>query len=50
MSEILTSGGQSIRVSASTSALPMNIQESFPLGWTDVEAETPIHWPPDMKS
>ena len=27
-------GGQSIGVSASTSVLPMNIQERFPLGWT----------------
>ena len=29
-----SSGGQSIGVSASTSVLPMNIQEWFPLGWT----------------
>ena len=28
------SDGQSIRVSASTSVLPMNIQDWFPLGWT----------------
>ena len=28
-----SSGGQSIRVSASTSVLPMNIQDWFPLGW-----------------
>ena len=28
------SGGQSIRVSASASILPMNIQDWFPLGWT----------------
>ena len=28
------SGGQSIRVSASTSVLPVNIQDWFPLGWT----------------
>ena len=27
-------GGQSTGVSASASALPMNIQDSFPLGWT----------------
>ena len=27
-------GGQSIGVSASASALPMNIQDWFPLGWT----------------
>ena len=29
-----TSGGQSIGVSASTSVLPMNIQDWSPLGWT----------------
>ena len=34
MSPFFTSGGQSIGVSASTSVLPMNIQEWFPLGWT----------------
>ena len=34
MSHFLTSGGQSIGVSASTSVLPMNIQEWFPLRWT----------------
>ena len=34
-SQFFTSGGQSIRVSASTSALPMNIQDWSPLGWTD---------------
>ena len=28
-------GGQSIGVSASASVLPMNIQDWFPLGWTD---------------
>ena len=33
--QFFTSGGQSIGVSASTSALPMNIQVWFPLGWTD---------------
>ena len=33
MSQPFTSGGQSIRVSASTSVLPMNIQDWFPLGW-----------------
>ena len=35
MNQFLTSGGQSIRVSVSTSVLLMNIQDSFPLGWTD---------------
>ena len=34
MSQFFTLGGQSIRVSASTSVLPMNIQDWFPLGWT----------------
>ena len=35
MSQLFTSGDQSIGVSASTSVLPMNIQNWFPLGWTD---------------
>ena len=34
MSQLFTSGGWSIGVSASASVLPMNIQDSFPLGWT----------------
>ena len=34
MSQLSTSGGQSIGVSASTSVLPMNIQVWFPLGLT----------------
>ena len=34
MSQLFASGGQSIVVSASTSVLPMNIQDWFPLGWT----------------
>ena len=33
MSQFFTSGGQRIRVSASASVLPMNIQDWFPLGW-----------------
>ena len=33
MSQLFASGGQSIGVSASTSVLPMNIQDWFPLGW-----------------
>ena len=33
MSQLFASGGQSIRVSASTSVLPMNIQDWFALGW-----------------
>ena len=35
MSQFFASGGQSIGVSASTSVLPMNIQDWFPLGLTD---------------
>jgi len=35
MSQFFASGGQSIRVSASASVLSMNIQDWFPLGWTD---------------
>ena len=34
VSQFFTSGGQSIGVSALASVLPMNIQDSFPLGWT----------------
>ena len=34
MSQLFTSGGQSIGVSASASVLPMTIQGWFPLGWT----------------
>ena len=34
MSQLFTSGGQSIGVSASTSVLPMNIQDWSPLEWT----------------
>ena len=34
MSQLFTSGGQSIGVSASTSVLPMNTQDWFSLGWT----------------
>ena len=33
MSQLFISGGQSIGVSASTSVLPMTIQDSFPLEW-----------------
>ena len=33
MSQLFTSGGQSIGVSASTSVLPMNTQDWFPLRW-----------------
>ena len=34
VSQFFTSGGQSIRVSASALVLPMNIKDWFPLGWT----------------
>ena len=34
MSWFFVSSGQSIRVSVSTSVLPKNIQDWFPLGWT----------------
>ena len=34
MSQLFTSGGQSVGVLASTSVLPMNIQDWGPLGWT----------------
>ena len=34
ISQLFASGGQSIGVSASTSVLPMNTQDWFPLRWT----------------
>ena len=34
VSQLFTSGGQSIGVSGSTSVLPMDNQDWFPLGWT----------------
>ena len=34
MSQLFTSGGQNIGVSASSSVLPMYSQDWFPLGWT----------------
>ena len=34
VSQLFTSGGQSIAVSALASVLPMNIQDGFSLGWT----------------
>ena len=34
MSQLFTSGGQSIGVSTSASVLPMNTQDWSPLGWT----------------
>ena len=38
MSQFFASGGQSIGVSASTSVLPTNIQDGFPLGWTGLNS------------
>ena len=34
VSQLFTSGGQSIGASASASVLPVNTQDRFPLGWT----------------
>ena len=34
ISQFFASGGQNIGASASASVLPMNIQDSFPWGWT----------------
>ena len=34
MSQLFASGGQNVGVSASTSVLPMDTQDWFPLGWT----------------
>ena len=34
LTQLFTSSGQSIGVSASTSVLPVNTQDWFPLGWT----------------
>ena len=34
MSQLFTTGSQSIEASASASVLPVNIQDWFPLGWT----------------
>ena len=36
MGQFFASGGQSIGVSASALVIPMNIQDWFPLGWTDL--------------
>ena len=36
MSRLFVSGGRSIGVLASAPVLPMNIQDRFPLGWTDL--------------
>ena len=36
VSQLFTSGGQNTGASASASVLPMNTQDWFPLGWTDL--------------
>ena len=41
MSQLITSGGQRIRASASASVLPMNIQGWFPLELTDLISYSP---------
>ena len=51
LSWLFVSGGQSLGGSASTSVLPMNIQDWFPLGWTrwislsprDSQVSSPTH-------
>ena len=42
MSQFFTSGGQSVGISASTSVLPMNLQDWFPLGlagWISLQSK-----------
>ena len=41
VSQFLPSGGQSIRVSAAASVLPMNIQDWFSPGWTGLISSQP---------
>ena len=61
MSYFFPSGGRSIGVSASASVLPMNIQDWFPLGWTDwislqskglsrVFSNTTVQWHPSFSA
>jgi len=61
MSYFFPSGGRSIGVSASASVLPMNIQDWFPLGWTDwislqskglsgVFSSTTVQWHPSFSA
>ena len=40
-SQLFASGGQNIGVSASTSVLPMNTQDQYPLGWTGCTSYSP---------
>ena len=39
MSWFFASGGQSIGISASASVFPVNIQDSFPLGWISLHSK-----------
>ena len=39
ISQLFTSGGQNIRVSAAASVLPINIQNWFPLGWISLQSK-----------
>ena len=41
MSQLFTSGGQSVGAAASASVLPINIQDWFPLGWTHLSPCSP---------
>ena len=55
MSQFFASGGQSIRVSASASVFPMNIQDCFPLGltgWISLQSEglSRVFFTPQFKS
>ena len=55
MSQLFASGGQSIRVSASASVFPMNIQDWFPLGltgWISLQSEglSRVFFTPQFKS
>jgi len=50
MTQLFTSGGQSIGVSASTSVLPMNTQDWSPLGWTGPKDSQESSPAPQFKS
>ena len=53
ISQLFTSGGQSIGVSASASVFPMNIQDWSPLGWTgwiSLQSKGLSRVPPQFKS
>ena len=50
VSQLFTSGGQSIGASVSTSVHPKLNESWIFIGRTDAEAEALILWPPDVKS